>query len=108
MANFNQNLEFCGLGTLSFTIPVAGPYFVEGHMSIPALSKGDTGASALLVVCNLNGGAAFYTGLAGAEGFKADFTGAVGDVLNMVFSSSAAVDQPLNVIKSQISLGIGE
>lgn len=107
MANFNQNLEFCGLGTLSFTIPVAGPYFVEGHISLPTLTGGG-GVSACLVTLNLNGGAAFYTGVAGAEGFKADFTGAVGDVLNIIFSSSAAADQPLNVIKSQISLGIGE
>ena len=106
MANFNQNLVFNGLGTISLTVPVAGPYVLRGHMSLPMISKGDTANSELVVVVNKNG-SPIYTGLAGAEGFQVKTTCSALDVLAFVFSSAAAVDQPLNVIKSCIDVSIG-
>lgn len=104
---FNQNLTFNGLGTLSITVPLAGAYFVSGKISLPTLSKGDSAPSACLVVVNQNG-SPVYTGIAGAEGFYTDISCAANDVIAMVFSSAAAVDQGLNVIKSVISIGQGQ
>ena len=106
-AQFNQNLTFAGLGTLSITVPLAGAYFAEGHISLPTLAKGDIAPSALVVVVNQNG-SPVYTGQAGAEGFYVNLSCAINDVIAMVFSSGAAVDQGLNVIKSVVSIGLGE
>lgn len=104
---FNQNLSFVGLGTLSITVPLAGAYFVDGKISLPTLSKGDVAPSAVLVTVNQNG-SPVYTGQAGAEGFYTTLSCAASDVIAMVFSSAAAVDQGLNVIKSTVSIGLGE
>lgn len=104
---YNQNLTFAGLGTLSITVPLAGAYFVKGKISLPTLSKGDSSPSALVVVVNQNG-SPVYTGQAGAEGFYVDISCAANDLIAMVFSSAAAVDQGLNVIKSTISIGLGQ
>ena len=103
----NQNLTFAGLGTLSVTIPQAGAYFFKGKISIPTIAKGDVGPSSCLVTINQNG-SPVYTGIAGAEGFYTDIACALNDVIAMVFSSAAAVDQGLNVIKSTISYGLGQ
>lgn len=106
MDNFNQNVVFTGLGTQSFTIPTAGIYFVEGHLSLPTLVSGG-GASSVLVTVNQNG-SPVYTGQAGAEGFYKDLSCAANDVIAVVLSSSAAADLPTNVIKANISIGLGE
>lgn len=106
MAQVEQNAVFCGLGTFTYVAPIAGPYFVEGKSSIPTLSNGG-GVSSLLTVVNVNG-SPVYTGVAGAEGFYVVTTLAALDSVTIVFSSAAAVDQGLNVIKSTISLGRGE
>lgn len=105
MANFNQNVSFAGLGTFSTTLQDAGPYFVEGKMSIPTLTNGG-GISALVVTVNQNG-SPIYTGTAGAEGFYKSFNAAALDVIAVVFSSANAVDAGLNVVKATISIGSG-
>lgn len=105
MASFNQNAVFNGLGTFSLKVPEAGPYFVEGHISLPTLVGGG-GASSVVVVVNQNG-SPVYTGNAGAEGFRANLLCAANDTVAVVFSSSADADQSLNVIKSNISVGLG-
>lgn len=105
MAAYNQNLVFNGLGTLSITVPVAGTYFISGNISIPTISTGSSPSSCLVTI-NQNG-SPIYTGVAGAEGFYTSMVCAAADVIAVVFSSSAAVDQLLNVIKSTISIGLG-
>lgn len=105
MSSFNQNASFSGLGTFSITVQIAGPYFLEGKISLPTLTNGG-GASSCLVTINQNG-SPIYTGLAGAEGFKKDTLCAAGDVLAIVLSSSAPADQPLNAIKTVIAIGQG-
>lgn len=106
MASFNQNMAFSGLGTFALIpAPAAGVYFVEGHMSLPTIVNGG-GASSALVVVNVNG-SPMYTGVAGAEGFKADLVLAASDAVTVVVSSAAAADAPLNVIKGNISFGQG-
>lgn len=104
--SFNQNLVFNGLGTQSVTVVDAGPYFVEGKILLPTL-VGGAGASSLVVTVNQNGSPK-YVGNAGAEGFYTDLNCASGDVIAVVFSSSAAVDAVLNAIKSNVSIGQGE
>lgn len=106
MANFSQTLVFNGLGTLAVSSPIAGPLLIRGKVNLPQLPTGSTAPSAVVVTITQNG-PTVYTGLAGAEGFMAQLTVAIGDALTFVFSSAAAVDQPLNVIKSTIALSGG-
>lgn len=106
MAQYNQNLVFNGLGTLSLNVPLAGQYVFDGKISLPTLSSG-AGQSSLVVTINQNG-SPVYTGVAGAQGFRALIVCAANDLMAIVFSSSAAADLPLNVIKSTIDIWIGE
>lgn len=106
MANFYQNFVFCGLGTLTFSAPSTGGYFLEGKTSLPTISNGG-GVSSLLTVVNVNG-SPVYTGIVGAEGFRTDLSLTANDTITVVFSSAAAPDQGLNVIKSTIAFGQGE
>jgi len=106
MSDISQNLEFNGLGTYTMITTVAGPYFVKGNVSLPTLVGGG-GASSVVVTVNQNGSPK-YVGLPGAEGFYTDLLCAANDVIAVVFSSAAAADQPLNVIKSSISIGFGQ
>ena len=103
--NYYQNVVFNGLGTFSANVPVAGDYFLDGKISIPTIVNGG-GPSSLVVTVNQNGGP-IYTGLAGAEGFFVNMSCAANDLIAVVFSSAAAPDQALNVIKSTFVLGQG-
>lgn len=108
MAQYNQNLVFNGLGTFTIlTAPSAGLYLIDVKITCPQLSKGDSAPSAVLSVIN-NGVTLAYTGVAGGEGFRTDLSCAAGDVLTLVLSSAAAVDQPLNVIKTNVAVSSGE
>lgn len=106
MATFNQNLVFNGLGTQSFTVTSAGPYFLEGKSDLPTLVNGG-GASSLVVTVNQNG-SPVYTGSAGASGFKVNVSCAANDVMAVVYTSSAAADTAYNAIKSTVQIGMGE
>lgn len=107
MPNFAQELTFTGLGTLSVIVPVADLYFFKGKMTIPELSTGSSAPSQLVVTINKNG-SPVYTGQAGAEGFYVTLQLAALDLIAIVFSSAAAVDQPINVIKAVIAYGSGQ
>jgi len=106
MSNYAQNLVFNGLGTLSLSVPDAALYVVSGKISLPTLVNGG-GESALVVEVQQNSSSK-YTGEPGAEGFSVELSCAVGDVIDIIFSSSAAADQGLNVIKSAISISGGQ
>lgn len=100
-----QNLTMNGLGTLSFEAPQDGAYLLDGKISLPSLARGSDDTSELVVTIDINNGSPIYTGDAGAEGFlvnTGDISG--GDIINMNFSSSADVDQPLNVLKASIAI----
>jgi hypothetical protein len=105
MANQFQNLVVSGLGTTTFVIPEAGAYFVEGKISLPTLTNGQ-GVSVVVATLN-NNAAPFYTGTAGAEGFRADHTFALGDVLTVVLSSAGVPDNQLNAVKMTLVVGEG-
>lgn len=104
---FLQNSTFAGLGTYSVKVPDTGPYFVDIKSSIPTLVNGG-GQSSLVITVNKNSSTTVYTGVAGAEGAKAEFPATAGDIVNVIFSSAATPDQGLNAIKSVISVGSGQ
>jgi hypothetical protein len=108
MANFNQNFTSAGLSTLSFSVPLAGIYPMSGKILLPSIVDGG-GASACVTTVSqtpLSGSpSVIYTGPAGAEGFALVVNCAAQDTMTVVFSSAAAPDQGLNVIKASISFG---
>lgn len=105
--DFSQNTILSGLGTVTFIAPSNGDYKIDGKISLPSMSAGDTAASALVVTINKNG-SPVYTGLAGARGFENVILALLTtDTVTVVMSSAAAVDQPRNVIKSSISISRG-
>lgn len=122
MANslpINTASVFAGLGTGTATLTVAGPYKCEVKSTIPCISAGSsanssvtTGGSGLSIVINQNGSPILTIANPSPTqplmGGSVEFTGAVSDVITVVFSSSAAADQGLNVVKSIINLYQGE
>lgn len=106
MANIYQNFQWTGLGTLSYTIPEASSYFIQGSITLPTPSNGQ-GLSSLVVTVSKNG-SPFYTGQASSMGFRTTNNFAVNDVVTVVFSSAASVDQGLNNIRSTIVIGEGQ
>lgn len=105
-SNYYQNLVSSGLGTTTLKVPDAGPYMVQGKISLPQINTGASANSAVVTVVNKNG-SPVYTGTAGAEGFGVEVTCAANDTLTIVLSSAATVDQPANVIKANISISGG-
>lgn len=105
MASFNQNIAFSGLSTVSMIAPSAGPYCLDGKISLPTITNGG-GASACVATVNQNG-SPIYTGIAGAEGFKVDMLCAANDTIALVLSSAAAADAPANVIKGVLAFAQG-
>lgn len=103
---FYQNGTQAGLGTYSVTVLEAGTFVVSGSMSLPRIYDGSTAASSCVVLVKQNG-STVYTGTAGADGFKAELLCAANDVISVVFQSAAAIDQPVNAIKCQISITSG-
>lgn len=117
--SFSLNMSISGLGSQSITMPVAGLLTVDGKLSLSLESQdvsqpappssppnsAPSGASQCVVTINQNG-SPMYTGIAGATGFNKELQVAVGDVIAIVLSSSAAPDQGLNVIKGVVALYI--
>lgn len=105
---YNQNFTSTGLTTNTFSIPTAGPYSIRGKTTLPTnTDDGNTGTSACVTTINQNG-SPIYTGLPGAEGFYTTFLAAAGDVMTVVFSSGATIDQPLNTIKCSFGVSSGQ
>lgn len=107
--DFSQNLTSVGLRTITLSAPAQGPYVVKGKLSLPTIA--DDGESAddtsQVVVTVTQNGSTKYTGLPGAEGFKVNLLCNQYDLIAIITSSSAAIDQPLNVVKAAISLSSG-
>lgn len=106
MGDFNQNLTFAGLGTVTVTAADAGPYFVEGKISLPTLTNG--GGESECLVTMVQNSSTVYTGIVGADGFRADLLCTDNEDIAITLSSSADADQGLNAIKTNISFGQGE
>jgi hypothetical protein len=102
-----MNKTFTGLGTFPTPIsetPASRILNIKGKVNLPNLIEGAAANSQVVVTMNLNGGATFYTGIPGAEGFETGVVAVAGDILNIILTSSAPVDQGLNVIKTTVSL----
>jgi hypothetical protein len=103
--DFTQNTVFNGLGIITFIAPFAGDYTFSGKITLPTATNSGT-QSQLVVTINKNG-ASVYTGLPAAEGYKLVQNLLTTDTITIVFSSSAPVDQGLNVIKTSLSVNAG-
>ncbi len=101
-----QNLAFAGLGTVTVTSGIAGPYFVEGKLALPTLTNGGGESECLVTI--VQNSSTVYTGTAGADGFKTELLCTANEDIAITLSSSASADQGLNAIKSVISFGLGE
>jgi hypothetical protein len=100
-----QNQVLDGLGTLTFIIPATGEYTVRVQSTFTPESS--------LVVVVADGVTTLFTAPAvtptqSALEFKFFFAATAADVITVVFSSAAAIDNQLNTIKSNVSIGLGE
>lgn len=102
MANFSLTFTSTNLGTSSFKLPNDGTFAIDGKIQIPKPMDGSV-ASQLVVVINKNGSAQ-YTGLAGSAGFYKEVSGVAGDLIAIVLSSAAAVDNAMNAIKCTVAV----
>lgn len=107
MANIlliNQPFVFCGLGTLSYTIPSTDLYNVHVELS-------EVPPSGLSVVVNVAGSPVFtapvITPTQGGQQFKFSKQFTAADAVTVVLASSQAIDQQLNTVKSTITIGQG-
>ncbi len=107
MANFlilNQNYVQDGLGTLTFTVPATGLYSVLCQVTVVP-------ASSLAIVVKLNGSTQYtapvFTPTQQALQFKFDLPCTATDSVTVVFSSAAAIDNQLNSVQANVSIGQG-
>jgi len=106
--NFRKSIEFCGLGTAANqAVPDSDMYVVAGTLTIPSIPAGSSTASSVVVVVNKNG-SPVYTGNPGSKGFKVDVVCVAADVLSVVLSSAAAVDNVINAVRSTITMSKGD
>lgn len=100
----NQSYVTVGLGTVTFTVPATGQYNVKCDFT-------ENPPSSLSVVVNNNASPVFtapaVSPTQGAQQFKVSLSLAASDVVTVVLSSSAAIDNLLNSVKSIISIGQG-
>lgn len=103
MANFNSNGTFSGLATYIVGVPTTDTYIVQGTLTLPSLAKGDTANSSVVVVVKVNSTTS-YTGVAGATGFRTSINCTANDLISVITSSAAAVDQGSNTIRTTVSI----
>jgi len=100
----NQPQVFVGLGTLTYTVATTGNYNVQVQLS-------EVPPSGLSVVVNKNGSPIFtaptLTPTQIAQQFKTSFQSSATDSITVVLSSSTAIDEQLNTVKSVITIGQG-
>lgn len=100
----NQSYVNVGLDTMTYTVPTTGNYNAKFEVTeIPP--------SGLSIVIN-NGGSPIFTAPTigqsqSAIQFKFSFQATAADVITIVLTSAAASDQPINNVKSIISIGQG-
>lgn len=105
MSNNLSRGTFNGLGTFNMGVPEIGTYVLQGNISLPTISGGSSANSQVVVTITLNSGSALYTGPIGAQGFYLSApVASANSTFNITLSSSAPVDQGLNVIKTNITI----
>lgn len=106
MADDSNRSSFTGKATYTYVAPTAGPYRIQWQMDLPQISKGATANSEVVMTVNV-GGSPIFTGTAGAQGGEVTTVCAAADIITLVTTSSATVDAPLNVIKSNVCISHG-
>lgn len=107
MPNKRISGTFTGLGTfVVFTAQTTDLYQIIGTLTVPSISKGDGTNSQVVVVIKQNS-STIYTGSAGAEGFAIAAQLTATDVVSIVLTSSASVDQPINTVKTTLTITEG-
>ena len=115
----NSATDFAGLGTVEFTVTTAGPYTLAFTSTLPYIAAGSTGDSSTttggsaLSVALKQGSSTLLTVASPAPTQKITsgsvrIAAVAGDVISAVLTSSAAVDNTLNAIKSTFNLYSGE
>lgn len=104
MANDSRQLVIGGLSSASVSVSNPGSYKVDGKLSLPNISQGDSANSAVVAVISQNGSPVF-TSSAGSEGFQVSMVCAANDVILVSLSSGAAVDQGKNIVKCVVAIG---
>ncbi len=111
----NQSTVVGGLGTQTYTVVTAGFYTCEVKSFIPYKASGQpgdssvtTGASSLQIVVNLNGSPVLTIANPSPTqplmGGSVRMQCVVSDVITVVLTSAAAVDNLPNAIKSIVNL----
>lgn len=117
---FNQNIELvgpsassaagaAGSSTESVSIPATGDYTVSWKCEVPTIVGGGGQSGLVVRVRNSTTSTNIFLGTAGAcSGGQAWFTAAVGDVIALNLSSTAAADlASLNSVKATFSVSSG-
>lgn len=102
-----------GLGTFQYTVLVAGPYTIECKSTIPVAANSPSGQQSNLTI-NIKQNSTSLVSVGGAStnptptqasiGTSAQALFAVNDVIQVVLSSSNAVDSIPNAVKSVINV----
>ena len=100
----NYNSVVAGLETNNIPIQTAGIYNMIAKLQLPTISEGQGSDSQVVVTVQQNS-STVYTTSPGQEGFSLFLRCAAGDLLSVALSSSAPVDQPLNLIKCTVAVG---
>jgi hypothetical protein len=104
MSNLSNTQMMSGLGTATYVAPEANNYAVSVTISAPALSQ-DSSANSQVVCVIAHNGTPVVTSVPCVKGLQCVINSvAASDTITVTLSSSAAVDQGLNVIKSIITI----
>lgn len=107
MANYNFLSTFVGLNTITLpSAPTTDTYTIRGNLTLPSINKGSSANSSVVIVVNQNG-SPIYTGSPGDLGFKIVSALTVGDIITIVPSSAAVVDQGKQGIKITVQMWEG-
>jgi len=100
----NQTYVNVGLGTMTFTIPSDGLYNVQ-------VDGAENPPSGLAIVVNQNGvtkyTAPVITPTQIGYKFKTELSCTAADTINVILSSASAIDNLLNTVKTNVSIGQG-
>ena len=107
MASYHYTNNFEGLTTIKLpAAPTMNQYTIQGQLTLPSLTRGSISNSSVVITVKKNG-SVIYTGQAGANGFQLTPTLSPGDVITIIPSSTALVDQGRHFIKIHVQMWEG-
>jgi hypothetical protein len=101
----NKKMVICGLQSQTTSVTNAGNYTITISATLPNLQQGATADSQCVTTVTHNA-TVIYTSPAGTTGAQLlNVPMASGDTITVGLSSSAAVDQGLNVVRATVAIG---